>query len=839
MRKDRWKKTGILVGVFLLALVVSSLMLNRGTDDITVGLSDSRLPRVAFDVKGEKVNALAGYVNEMDITAMRDTITPIEGSGKLDMYLEAADQEIEGIRYEVFSLNGAEVYLQGAVKEVSKEQVTLDLGGALPEGIPEAVLRVALRVGKNGEKEVFYYTRIEWQEELSVKECMDFAMDFHEGTFASGGNEELEWYLEPDDTGDNTMLQTVNIHSNLFHVQWGDLAPEVSTDVEWSIKESNSVYTSLLAKYQVICEGDSETEETFNVREFFRVRCSGGEMYLLDYHRTMNQVFNGDQRVLYDGGILLGMAEPDVAYESNAKGTVVSFVQDRDLWTYNKTKNELSLVFSFANMEGSDARSRNDEHAIRIISVDSKGNTTFAVYGYMNRGEHEGQVGVDVYYFDIANNAVEEKAFIPSTKAFAIAEDELGKMVYYNQEQHLLYVLAGGTLYQVDLEHGKQEILAADLDEGQYVVSDDGHLMAFQPEGEVNTASEVRVLNLANGESYTVQAAPAEDPETGNPIFRLNQKEDSEDGTVPDMAIRPLGFVYNDFVCGYLRTADQGVTVAGDPIVPMYKMEIRSTSNEVSKTYAQDGIYLSDILIEKGLVTLNRLSKEGDVYTGAPQDYITNNEERKETKVTLETFATVLKEKQMRLVFADGIEDLEPKILRPKQVVEDTPITISFDDKVKTDKYYVYGVGELVAVYDRAAYAIQKAEQISGVVISSEQSYIWEKGNRDLAYYSETVPFTKAEGQASMDACVQYMEQFGARRVNLTGCTLDQVLYIISKGLPVITMTDAGHAILLTGYDMETVTYMDPDNGGEFTVSLEQMGAIVAGGGNTFIGYVK
>lgn len=90
-----------------------------------------------------------------------------------------------------------------------------------------------------------------------------------------------------------------------------------------------------------------------------------------------------------------------------------------------------------------------------------------------------------------------------------------------------------------------------------------------------------------------------------------------------------------------------------------------------------------------------------------------------------------------------------------------------------------------------------------------------------------------------MDACVQYMEQFGAKRVNLTGCTLDQVLYIIGKGLPVITMTDASHAILLTGYDMETVTYMDPDNGGEFTVSLEQMGAIVAGGGNTFIGYVR
>lgn len=66
----------------------------------------------------------------------------------------------------------------------------------------------------------------------------------------------------------------------------------------------------------------------------------------------------------------------------------------------------------------------------------------FAVYGYMNRGNHEGEVGVGIYYFDINKNAIEEKAFIPSTKSFAIAEDELGKMVYYNHGQEMLYVLA-------------------------------------------------------------------------------------------------------------------------------------------------------------------------------------------------------------------------------------------------------------------------------------------------------------------------------------------------------------------------------------------------------------
>ena len=844
-RGGRWKKAGILTTVFVLAILISSLVLNQGTSDITVGLSDPDLPRVAFEVRNQRVNALEGYVDEMDITAMRDTITPISDNGLLNMYLETGGQEIAGIRYEVYSLNGEEVYLQNAVKELSEDQVTLELGNALPEGVQEGVLRVALRVGTDEEKEIFYYTRIEWQDELSVKECMDFAKDFHETTFTRDKNDEIAWYLEPDETADNTTLQTVNIHSNLFHVCWGDLAPEVSTEVEWSIKESNTVYTSLLAKYQVTAVGDREETETYNVREFFRVRCSGGEMYLLDYNRTMNEVFNGDLKIVDKDGIVLGLSESEVAYEANAKGTVVSFVQDRDLWTYNRKKNELSLVFSFANMEGYDVRSRNDEHQIRIISVDNSGNTTFAVYGYMNRGEHEGQVGVDVYYFDIAKNAVQEKAFIPSTKAFAIAEDELGKMVYFNQEQQLLYVLAGGVLYQVDLEKNDQEILAENLEEGQYVVSDDGHLMAFQPEGELNTAQEVCVLNLANGESYTVNASREEEgtEDTGWHFAGFGRKDDKDE--TPAEAVRPLGFVYNDFVCGYLRTEDQGTTVAGDVIFPMYELEIRDTSNKVKKNYKQDGIFISDVLIEKGFMTVNRLSKNEGVYTGIAQDYVTNNEERKESKVTAETFSTVLKEKQMRLTFADEIEEFSPKILRPKKVMETQPITISFDDKVKTDKFYVYGVGKLAAVYDKAAYAIQKAEQISGVVISSEQSYIWEKGNRDLVYYTEAATFQKAEGQSSTEACMQYLEEYaaqympGAKRIDLTGCTLNQVLYIISKGMPVIMMTDPGHAVLLTGYDYDTVTYMDPDNGQELTVSMEQMDAVAAGGGNTFIGFVK
>ena len=72
--------------------------------------------------------------------------------------------------------------------------------------------------------------------------------------------EELTAYLEPDEKSDNTTYQTVNIHSDITHIQWGDMKPSVIGDVEWDIKESNTVYTSILAKYKVSCTDEEGAE---------------------------------------------------------------------------------------------------------------------------------------------------------------------------------------------------------------------------------------------------------------------------------------------------------------------------------------------------------------------------------------------------------------------------------------------------------------------------------------------------------------------------------------------------------------------------------------------------
>lgn len=808
--KRRAIKAGVLIIVFIAALVISSMIINSGTDDEIVDMGAPTLPRVSFTVGETEVNPLFGYEQDMDITAMRDTITPLNADGSLSVNIEENNNEITGIQYEVYSLDGQDKYAEGEAEVPQEgESVNLRLANAVAGDVREAVLKIILTVGDDS---VSYYTRVAMPNGLSTSTCLAYALDFHDKAINKTASEELQSHLEPGEESDNTTYQTVNIHSDITHIQWGDLQPEIVGDVEWSIKESNTVYTSILAKYQVSCQNEDGEAVLYNVKEFFRVRFLVDTIYLLDYNRDMEQIFQGTEQEFDGNGILFGITSADdIQYETNSDESVVAFVQERNLWLYDGNEDKLTEVFSFSDQEGRDMRSRNDQHAIRIISVDDDGNLAFAVYGYMNRGYHEGEVGVGIYYFSADRNAIEEKAFIPSTKSYAIAADELGKMVYYNHGESMLYVLADGTLYQIDLENDEQTVLAEGLSEDQYAVSDDGQQMAYQ-----SSDAQISVMNLKSGDTYTIDAAEGE-------------------------SVRPLGFINGDFIFGKVRSADKGVTVAGEEISPMYQIEIHNSDNKTEAQYSfeDQNIYTTDILIDGNLVTLNRVVKSGDVYNSTTQEFITNNQERRESKVALESYTTDALGRQVRMTFTDGSSGTAPELLKPGQIASREPLTVTLSGGDSGEKFYVYGMGELVAVYDKAGYAVQKANEVSGVVISSNQEYVWERGNRDLVYSTEASAFGKESGETSLAACERYMEQYEAHQIDLTGCTLDQVLYVINRGCPVIALVSADHAVLLTGYTMTDITYIDPDDGASHTVGISTMEQQTSGSGNVFIGYIK
>ena len=829
-------RAGVLTAVFIAAVIVFSYLTNRGNTDMSADMGGATLPGVSFTTEGYEVNALPGYKTDMVIASMRDTLTPVSDY-KLQMNIKKYDADIQGISWQVYTLDGEECLQEGKAKKVSDTvEIRMKADTVLNE---ERVLKVTLRLD---DQNVYYYTRVKDAAQCSYKEALDFASRFHTAAISREGAEALNDYLEPSAESDNTTLQKVTIHSDLNHITWGELKPEVVENVRWEVLECNENYTNLLLSYRVRCTGVEENPDAlYTVKEFFRIRTAADVQYLLDYDRTVNQEFGGEKGALNQKGILLGMAPSDLQYKNNSEGTIVSFVQNNELWNYDKEADELSLVFSFAAAENVDVRNLYDRHEVHIVSVDKKGNTTFTVSGYMNRGVHEGQVGVAVYCFDADKNSVEEKAFVPSSRGYYVMKENLGKYVYFSNREEKLYVMMDGTLYCVNLAEDTREVLVRGLENGQYLSSEDGHLLAYQMQGgKRNESQKMTVLNLENGKSFDV----------------TSEGEDY---------IKPIGFIRDDFAYGTLRQADAGSTASGQAVYPMYRVEIVNQKQKVVKTYEVPEVYVLDGYVEENMLTLNRVVKSGEMYTAMTADYITNNEEEKESNIMLETYSDETRERIWRLTYEDGIHDSRAKVLKPKQVLFDKPMNISFDELETDDRYYVYARGTLQGVYDKANYAVHRADEVEGTAVSSRQAYVWERGNTPAIYEVDGMePFKAADGESTVQACLNRILQLegaeadvkkeladglspkqvldaysGGEGLDLTGCTTEEILYTISRETPVIAMVGGDHAILLFGYNKTNVAYLDPADGERHSVTKEEMETMVNASGNTFIGYAR
>jgi len=833
--KEKVKRAGILTFVFLIAVIVFSFLTNQGNADMTADMGGATLPRIQI-VSGEyEINPLVGYVSEMNVGKMRSTITPVDFQSGIALRIEEGVLPIKALTYEVCSSDGKEILYKEKRKEIGEEASLTFPGLELADR--EAILKLTLHTEK---QDIYYYTRICTKEGTDSDACLAFAERFHNMTFGKENTESIAAYLENGTEDDETEnLQKVTIHSDAEHLTWGELRPQIKGEVSRSIKEISGNYMTIVYDYEVECAGEQDETEVYQIREYLKVRYAEGTEYLLDYERTMEQELDASGNVLDNNGILLGIAKEELPYMANEAGTIVSFVQAGELWNYNQSQDALSLVFSFADSEGYDIRNLYKEHEIQIVSVNEQGDTTFKVIGYMNRGEHEGEVGTAIYFFDIEKNFVEEKAFIPDNISSEILLKEQEQLVYYNEQQEVLYAMKEGTLYKVDLEKGKKEALVENLEKDQYVSSKDGRLLAYQTVSSLENAEEVKVLDFVTGKERTVTCSSGE-------------------------FIRPLGFISEDFVYGIGRKEDAGAFVTGEHVCPMYKLEIRDTDNEVVKTYQADQVYVTGVTVEEKMLILDRVVKNESVYTAVAKDYITSNEEVEKSNISVETYTSDEKERQVRIKYESGISDKKPKLLKPKQVLFENPVLIPFEEEGEAEVFYTYGKGKLLGIYASAADAIRQANENQGLVVSESQKYVWERGNRSLVYdiagvdlspYQEGNTLAAAlnrlfayEGK-TVDAAGEMaagkkpieilQEQFLGNVLDLQGCSPEELCYILGKGTPIIAMTDLNNAVLLIGYNDSMITYVKPDTGEKVSVPYEELEALTVASGNTYLGYLK
>lgn len=831
-------RVAVLAGVFVGTFFVSTTLMNRNNQGVTSNMEKCTFPTVTVLYKEQQMNRMYGYADPVAAGGIRSSISLLDETHKLSIQVQTFGTKVNGIRYQVRSLDMERLIEETEVTDYTETEELINARLNIQDLLEDNTdYLLTLQLDTEADSDIYYYTRIRRDGEYFAQEDISFVQNFHEKTFRKNSEEELVRYLESSEEGDNSSFHFVNIHSSYDLVTWGSLDILQKEDVNVTLHEINNQTATITLDYMLYMKNSADEMEHYTITEYYRVRYTKDRIYLLDFERTMNQLFEIDNGVIYSTAVNLGITAPDVQYEETKDGKIVCFVQQGELFVYNSSEHTLAKVFGFWEND-TDSRYRNNQHDIKIINVDDSGNMDFVIYGYMNRGVHEGKVGISVCHYDSKTNATEEYVFLQSDLSYELLRQEVGELLYVNSEGKF-YIYIRGNLYEIDRNTKKINTLAENVTDDKFAVSDDNTLLVLQKQQVLEESDTLLYMNLKTGKNKTIVCGEGE-------------------------RIRPIGFVGTDFIYGVARYADVHKDSGGETVFPMYKVVIENSNGEVKKTYEPAGIYVLQSRLEKNVLYMTRAAGTGDgTFRPVEDDQIIHSAGAGKKSINIKSITTENKKKQYQLNFGFSLPTGKKKSLRPKELLlENVQNIILEPGQEKQNHYYVYAKGKLDNMYIDAAEAVKKADETAGVVVNEKQLYIWERIKRQTSQQIQGLETIAAQnGASSLDACLtsilhycgsgtspaplleqgmmpmQILQQEldADRVVNLTGAELDKVLYCIDRGYPVLAAVPGGNYVVLAGYNELNTIVMDPVKGNTGYVGMNDSRTMFGNAGNTFI----
>lgn len=843
--ESRMKKTiiriAVCVVVFLASALIIGSIMNQGHNNMTMEMAPATLPMITMESGGVACNELHGNTVEMDVAYQKDCITLLGEGRQANFTVDTFGREITGISTEVRSIDGSRLIENSEVTGWKANGKSFSVSLTLKDLIDtNTQYSLTLILELEGEQKVYYYTTILWNDDVHISEILEFATDFHGKLYDKEVAKELTKYLEPNSKlTDNGTFHKVNIHSSFQQITWGSLEPVQEDAASIRLTQISGNVASLLMDF-VVSTGEGKNKIYYNVEEYYRVRYTSERMYLLDYERTMTQIPD-TTRMYANDKILLGITDENVGMMESADGNTVVFSDMGQLLSYNAATNRLTVIFSFYDKDNADRRTLYDNHGIKILDVDEGGNVKFAVYGYMNRGRHEGETGIQIISYDNLLNTIEEEVYIPYSKSYAVLKDEMEQLLYRNRQQHVYFFLENG-VYDVDLENRSAEQLVSIRQDDSLQVSENHEIIVWQEGDDINHSNQLNVRNLNTGEQTVIRA---------------------EDGE----AIRPLGFMGEDIIYGVARESDIRTENSGQIFYPMYKVCISNSSGDNLKEYGQDGIYIVDCAIEGNQITLSRIQRsENGSYQEILDDQIMNNVEEEPGQNKVVTADIDIYERYVQIQTKTTIDTKTIKVLNPKEVVFEGGRELTLDAVSEVSRYYVYNAYGVQGIYSAPGKAVKEAYDSSGVVANDRGITVWLKGNRVsrnqiMAIKEESVTDQKNSLTVCLDnilrhagitrnteydlaqgkTAIQILEEnmTGVQVLDLSGCSLDAVLYYVNQDIPVLAILEDGEAVLVTGFNEFNVVIMEPSTGKLYKKGMNDATAWFAENGNHFITYMR
>ncbi len=829
-------KSGVFMLTFVLTMVIAGKFMNRGNHDMTMKMGTATLPVVTF-LQGEiPVNELHGHTVRMNEESMASNIVQLGENREVSFQINRFDRHLAEVALEVRSHDGARLIEKIEVADFEENEEYIRVDTALKD-LLEAEKEYALVVVLTEEegRESYYYTRCIWGAELKAAEKVSFVKDFHETTFDKAAAVELKKYLESNAEGDNTTLHRVNIHSSFHQVTWGDLTVTPVTEPVIDILELGRDTGSFELKSMVSAE-EGKNINYYMVKEYYRIRYTPSRIYMLDFDRTMTQLPDIEGDIYGNDKIMLGISGSNVQLQESEDGNFLAFEAAGRLAAYNVKANKISLLYSFYDKENWDVRTLYDAHDIKIFDVDEYGNVKFAVYGYFNRGKHEGKTGVSVYFYDSAMNTIEEMVHLPYDKSWQALLCDVEKLCFLNRNGKF-YVYLDQGVHVVDLETMEMQKLADMQTDDSLYTSEDHKIVLW------NQADALQIMNLETEAQFKIPVKSGE-------------------------RMQAMGFMGSDVIYGVVRESEIIDDASGRDVLPMYKVVISDASGSILKEYEEENIYTLSVDVVDNQITLNRIKRtEEGAFAETVPEHIVNNEELTIGKNKVVTAAIDVYETITQIQVKKTIDEGSLQILTPKEVIFEGNREVEAEEKEEKAKlYYVYNQHGVDEIYFDPAAAIRLAYETSGRVVDETGKTVWFKGNRvtrnqimaitepeqvdvrdSLAVCLDTI--LKFEGitaqSASMieegkDALSILKEHLtGAQTADLTGCPMDAVLYFTNKDIPVLGILKSGEAVLITGFNEFNIVVFEPASGKLYKKGMNDSAKWFAENGNRFISYFK
>ncbi len=818
--RNRVLKAVILIAVFIGGVFFFSRFMNHQQVRSASDLSNPTLPVMYVDLNGNKINQMNGFVTRMDAADMRASLIPMTTDRSISVSYRANGNDISSVSYEITSPDTGKVVENAKITNFKPDGDYKTATISLAEPIlmnREYPIRFTI---KTDDRELYYYSRILQRSDLVTDKYVQFVYDFYENCTNPQVNSDLNSYLETDETIQNRSYTSVDIKSSLEQVTWGNLHPQIYRKAIPVIREINAETCSLTNDYLIRAEDETKQEEIYHVHEFYRLRYYNAKMMLLDFQRDAEQVFDGNSpSSITAAGVNLGVADSRLSYLTNEANDTAAFVQDGDLWEYSENSNKLSKVFSFHNTaKGSDDRDDNHDYSIHLIRISESGDIDFAVYGYMSRGDHEGRMGISLCHYNSESSIVTERAFIEYPRSYGCLKSDLARLSYYSTEEDACFLYLDRIVYRLDLKTGKTKKILEDINPDCFVSSDSQSKIAYMKEMDKNASTSITLLDLDSGRTREISAA---------------------DRTY----VRALGFLNEDLLYGIAAKDDLRALPAGNLIYAMGQLKIESFDGSVIKDYHQDQYWVTDIAMTEGLAKLTRVMRDANGnYASAPDDTIMNNLKTNQKEVAIDLGFSGRQGTTVRLKFPRTVTNLKPLVttfsIRYAEQVDSIRMEIPENDRFSL--YYVYAFGHLEKVLTDPAEAVTYADAHVGVVVNQEGQYIYERGNKkdETELHNEDIPSGILGGQINADA-LQSAVGDKAAIMNLSGCTLDQVLYQVSQGRAVVTKLADGSTTVIVGYDRYNTLLYNYQTGEHYYMGINDSTASMEQAGNVFVSYVE